>query len=435
MENARPMAHMGCPKCQRRLHYPDSEESVILRCPACKLVFRVTPNWEMPEEFIDRGMGPTPLYIFGGTSVVAVLLLVILTHMLVIMWREIAARKSRPPQPVAAKPVPKVPPHLLNAKGAWPSPETPTTPAKPAPVQPVDTSRVPETIVLHARDARTHGSKITYEVGGKKDNIGNWVDREAWVHWDLEFVAPGDYDVEIEFGCDRRSGGSTYRIVVGDQEVTGQVTETGSWDVYERQSLGEIHVDRAGEASLEVRPVTKPGMAVMNLRSITLRPPGRAAPTDPPLPHVRAPSIRWKNKDPALPFGPKESLLLDAGNAMAISKGWTKGDAGALVAGKGAGATAARWKLKFAEATTVRVEVTYRPAEEGRGMAFQVLANDKALHGRTDPPDGQASERRTDVLGTFAMPKGVVRINLSGTKAPISASHTFHGLRLTAVGE
>jgi hypothetical protein len=273
------MAHTACPKCQRRLNYPDSEESVILRCPACKLVFRVTPNWELSEEFTDQGMGPAPVYVFGGTGVVAVLLLIIFTHMIVIMRREIAARKSRPPEVIAAKPVPKPPPHLLNAKGAWAPPETtlptelPTpTPPEPAPAAPVDSSRIPEAIVLHARAAQTHGKKIVYEVGGKKDNIGNWVDAADWVRWDVKFVAPGAYDVEIEFGCEPKSAGSAYRVVVGDQEVTGEVTSTGSWDKYERRSLGEIRVEQAGKASLEVRPIEKPGMAVMNLRSITLRP-------------------------------------------------------------------------------------------------------------------------------------------------------------------
>ncbi len=429
------MVHTGCPKCQRRLHYPDSEESVILRCPACQLVFRVTPGWELPEEFIDRGLGPAPLYIFSSAGVVSVLLLVVLTHMLVIMRREIAARKSRPPQPVAAKPVPKVPAHLLNVKGAWDPVETPTTvPDKPAPVQSVDTSRIPETIVLHAKDAKTHGQKITYEVGGPKDNIGNWVEEDAWVQWDLEFAAPGTYEVEIYFGCEPRSSGSTYRVIVGDQEVTGTITSTGHWDTYDRRSLGEIHIDRPGKASLEVRPVAKPGQAVMNLRSITLRPPGGAAPPDPP-PHVKVPTIKWRNRDPALPFNPEEPLLLDAGNAISIGKGWIKEGVGDLVTATEARTAAVRWKLKFARATTVRVEITYQPASEGQGMAFRVIANGKAFRGQTDPPDGQTSRRRTDVLGTFAMPKGVVRIDLGGNKEPIASPQKFYGLRLTPVGE
>jgi len=273
------MAHTECPKCRQRLHYPDSGEPVMLRCPACKLVFRETPGWELPEEFTDRGLSPIAEYIFGGTGVVAVLLLILLTHMIVIMRREIATRKSQSPQPIAAKPAPEVPPHLLNAKGAWAPPETPSptetpTPAKPASVEPVEPSRIPEVIVLHARDAKTHGRRIKYESGGKKDNIGVWTDAAAWVRWDLDFAAPGTYDVEIEFGCERRSAGSTYRVVVGDQEVTGEVTATGSWDKYERRSLGEIRIEQAGKASLEVRAIMMKGGAVMNLRSITLRPVG-----------------------------------------------------------------------------------------------------------------------------------------------------------------
>ena len=270
------MAHTECPKCRHRLHYPDTEGSVLLRCPACKLVFRETPGWVLPEEFADRGMGETPVYIFGGMGVVAVLLLIVLTAMLLTMRRQIAARKAQPPELVAATPVPQVPPHLFNAKGAWAPPVTPSPTEKPTPTpaKPVDPSRIPIVLVLHARTAEVHGNKIKYEVGGKKDNIGNWVDPAAWVRWDLKFAAPGTYNVEVQFGCEPKSTGSTYRVVVGDQDVTGEITSTGSWDKYERRSLGEIHIDRAGKASLEVRAIQKPGQAVMNLRSITLRPVG-----------------------------------------------------------------------------------------------------------------------------------------------------------------
>lgn len=414
----------------------------MLRCPACKMVFRETPGWELPEEFTDRGMGAAPAYIFGGMGVVAVLLLVILTHMLVIMRREIAARKSRPPQPIAAKPLPKVPPHLLNAKGAWAPPEAPTTtPAKPTPTEPVTSSPIPEVIILHAKNAETHGSKITYEVGGKKDNIGNWVDAAAWVRWDVKFVAPGMYDVEVQFGCEPNSAGSSYRVVVGEQEVTGKIISTGSWDEYERQSLGEIRIERTGKTSLEVRPIEKKGMAVMNLRSITLRPVGVAAveagdptPTGPPLPHMKVPTMRWRDKNPAMTPDGQGVFLLDARNAFSIPKGWSEGDAGSLMAGEEARTTSVQWKVKFRKPTTVRVEVTYRPAEEGRGMPFLVAANGAELRGRTDLPDGQASEQRTVLLGTFAMPKGIVRVGLGGTKAKIVPPQKFHGLRLVPVG-
>jgi phage FluMu protein Com len=38
------MAQVTCPSCQKRLRAPDAVESITLRCPACKHVFRTSPS-------------------------------------------------------------------------------------------------------------------------------------------------------------------------------------------------------------------------------------------------------------------------------------------------------------------------------------------------------------------------------------------------------
>jgi hypothetical protein len=50
------------------------------------------------------------------------------------------------------------------------------------------------------------------------------------------------------------------------------VRETGGWANFVTDKLGNIEIGKAGKYLLAVEPRTKPGMAVMNLKSVRLVP-------------------------------------------------------------------------------------------------------------------------------------------------------------------
>ena len=56
-------------------------------------------------------------------------------------------------------------------------------------------------ILLHARDAQTHGTTIRYEPQPNKNTIGYWTKAEDWVSWQFEVRTPGVFSVEILQGC------------------------------------------------------------------------------------------------------------------------------------------------------------------------------------------------------------------------------------------
>ncbi|MFO8014303.1 MAG: alpha-L-fucosidase [Phycisphaerae bacterium] len=127
-------------------------------------------------------------------------------------------------------------------------------------------------IVLPAERAVVHGNTAKYESGGGKDNIGFWTDKNDWVGWPVKVTQPGTFKVEVTYAAAPGSGGATYHVYANAQKVNGKVEETGGWSAFKTVDLGQIEIPKAGRVSMAVKPQSKPGTAVMNLKSVTLTP-------------------------------------------------------------------------------------------------------------------------------------------------------------------
>jgi arylsulfatase A len=124
-------------------------------------------------------------------------------------------------------------------------------------------------VLLHARDAVVSGQNLRYEPQPHKDTLGFWTRVEDWAHWDFELTAPGRFRVEALQGCGKGSGGADVEVAVGDARLTMTVEDTGHFQNFVRRELGEVRL-AAGLHSLSVRPRTRPGVAVMDLREVRL---------------------------------------------------------------------------------------------------------------------------------------------------------------------
>jgi alpha-L-fucosidase len=127
------------------------------------------------------------------------------------------------------------------------------------------------TIRLAAAEADILGENAKLE-GAEEMNIGFWTNVNDMAQWQVRVDKPGSFEVEVSLACDKGSGGSQYVVVVGDQAVVGKVEETGSWTSYEVVKLGTVRLAKPGMVTVVVRAVSKPNLAVMNLRSVVLRP-------------------------------------------------------------------------------------------------------------------------------------------------------------------
>jgi alpha-mannosidase len=125
---------------------------------------------------------------------------------------------------------------------------------------------------LEARTATVHGQTARF-MEEPPGSIGYWMDPADYLSWRVAVAAPGEYAVELKYSCEAGSPGSTFEIMVGEQKLSGRIGEdTGSWYDYEVMRLGELRVPGAGEQTLVLKPVKKPGVAVMNLAWLRLIP-------------------------------------------------------------------------------------------------------------------------------------------------------------------
>lgn len=126
-------------------------------------------------------------------------------------------------------------------------------------------------IRLHAKDARVHAQTMRYEPQPYKNVLGYWINPNDWADWEFEVVQPGRYEVEIQQGCGQGSGGAEVDLEVAQQTLTFHVQETGHFQHMIVRTIGQVDL-AAGKQTLAVKPRSKPGPAVMDVRRVVLRP-------------------------------------------------------------------------------------------------------------------------------------------------------------------
>jgi len=129
------------------------------------------------------------------------------------------------------------------------------------------------TITLAASTADVDGRSAHFEEDPAKQCIGNWTRKEDKVYWTVGDVKPGLYSVEVTLAAEPRATGAEYVVRLGETtSVKSKVENTGSWTDFKTFTLGELHIEKGGGLRVSVEPESMPGYAVMNLRSVVLRP-------------------------------------------------------------------------------------------------------------------------------------------------------------------
>ncbi|HEY1192047.1 MAG TPA: sulfatase/phosphatase domain-containing protein, partial [Gemmata sp.] len=127
-------------------------------------------------------------------------------------------------------------------------------------------------ITLHARTALVKGVMLRFEPLPHKNTLGFWVNKDDYATFDFTAEKPGTFTVEVLQGCGKGSGGSEVELAVGDEKVSFTVKDTGGFQAFEAREVGTLKVAKAGRHTMTVRARTKPGVAVMDLRQIVLKP-------------------------------------------------------------------------------------------------------------------------------------------------------------------
>jgi len=132
--------------------------------------------------------------------------------------------------------------------------------------------RADGSIVLRAFDAEVIGFTARYESGNGKDNIGFWTDPADVVTWRFEVTQPGRFEVIMSQACPADAAGAQVAVAVAQAELTSEVQPTSGWTDFIDVEIGEIEIPARGMWEVRVQARSRPALAVMNLRSVTLRP-------------------------------------------------------------------------------------------------------------------------------------------------------------------
>lgn len=164
---------------------------------------------------------------------------------------------------------------------------------KPVEQQPLEQKTVKQLpdgrLLLSARDATIHGTRLRYEP--EKSTLGYWFNADDWASWRIEIVRPGKFFVDLTQSCGTDDAGSHYTVEVEDQKLKDKVQDTGSFRFFRLRRIGTLEFTKPGAYTISVHALDKPNRAVMDLRAIALTPPKpeKSAPSKPEPAKAAAP--------------------------------------------------------------------------------------------------------------------------------------------------
>jgi hypothetical protein len=126
-------------------------------------------------------------------------------------------------------------------------------------------------VLLHARDATIHGTKLQYETKPHKNTVGYWVNVSDQVCWDFTVMSGGKFEIEIHQGCGKGHGGSRVALEVSGQQLEFTVKDTGHFQNFVPRNIGTVRLAK-GKHRFWIKPVKKARNAIMDVRRIRLIP-------------------------------------------------------------------------------------------------------------------------------------------------------------------
>ncbi|HUG17626.1 MAG TPA: hypothetical protein VMM56_01530, partial [Planctomycetaceae bacterium] len=126
-------------------------------------------------------------------------------------------------------------------------------------------------IFFTAADAKVEGSNAKLESHPGNHRIGFWTNLDDRVVWEYEATRPGTYTAEVTYSLDGEAE-SEVSLELGESKLSKKLRGTGSWYRYRTLEVGSIKIPAQGKYSLAVFGMRKTGAALMNLKSVVLRP-------------------------------------------------------------------------------------------------------------------------------------------------------------------
>ncbi len=133
-------------------------------------------------------------------------------------------------------------------------------------------------IALPAADATLDGHGLKLETKGGVSSIGYWSNPADSISFRVRFEKAGSQSVSIDWACSDAAAGSKTEFRLFDQDnqqvaaLPWTVTATGAWEKFQTTSVGALAVPVAGNFTLRMVALDKPGEGVANVKAIQLAP-------------------------------------------------------------------------------------------------------------------------------------------------------------------
>ncbi len=141
-----------------------------------------------------------------------------------------------------------------------------------------DSIHQPQLIIPDERGQLNLWARHGYPLGERIKYMPEWdaygyFNELGRAEWDVDVQRAGRYDVILEWSAEGDVVGNPYIFEVKDgRKITGKVADTGSWEVFKTEKIGEIRL-RKGQQRMVFRPdpkLKKGGM--LDLRVLKLIP-------------------------------------------------------------------------------------------------------------------------------------------------------------------
>ncbi|WP_367872486.1 alpha-L-fucosidase [Luteolibacter sp. Populi] len=123
---------------------------------------------------------------------------------------------------------------------------------------------------VHAALLRGNQLRLERQPNSPEPNIGYWTDQADTVAWSVDLPAAAAFASEWTVACGEDSAGAVVAVMAAGKELGRfEVPSTGGWNVF-RKMPGPLLSLPAGAVEIQLVPLSKPGLGVMNLRALSL---------------------------------------------------------------------------------------------------------------------------------------------------------------------
>jgi putative heme-binding domain-containing protein len=124
-------------------------------------------------------------------------------------------------------------------------------------------------IRLFAIHAQIYGPSLVFEPGYR--NLGFWSQASDHAIWQVDLPQAGQYQVTLDYACADACAGTRFVLSMGEQQLSGEVAGTGTWDSYRSAKVGRLRLP-AGRSEILFRSDGPIRSYLMDLRTIILWP-------------------------------------------------------------------------------------------------------------------------------------------------------------------